>query len=218
MDQKRVVDVLLYDAGSLSVLGGVHYNVFDFRKVLCDLDASTPICVLARLDDPDVLRSSLRLVELWLIVCFLYLLSWARVRRRIILIFSFVPQLTLVFSSLLLQGLLVLDLFFALCIVLFETVKFRIIKSILYMKRQRQICKDILIKRFVVVLHIEIECLLVVHVKVVLNLVVQLLFRKTRRSDVSKSWGSSLFRSLLFRILLTWILFLFVGFVLWCCQ
>ena len=86
------------------------------------------------------------------------------------------------------------------------------------MKCQRQVGKDILVKGFIVVLHIEIQSLLVVHVEVILDLVVQLLFYELRRSNVSQRRCSSLFRALLFRILLTCILFLFIGFVLWSCQ
>ena len=54
MDEKRVMDVLLHDTCSLSVLGGVDYDVLNFSKVLGNLDASTLICVLTWLDDPDV--------------------------------------------------------------------------------------------------------------------------------------------------------------------
>ena len=73
------MDVLLNDTSSLSVLGGVDDDVLDFSKVLGNLDALTSICVLARLDDPDVLRGSQRLIVLWLIIGLLRLLSWARV-------------------------------------------------------------------------------------------------------------------------------------------
>jgi len=84
VDQKRVVDVLLNDASSLSVLSRVDDNVFYFSKIFCNLDALTSICVLARLDDPDVLRGSQRLIVwflllcLWLIIGLLRLLSRAR--------------------------------------------------------------------------------------------------------------------------------------------
>ena len=73
------MDVLLNDTSSLSVLGGVDDDVLDFSKVLGNLDALTSICVLTRLDDPDVLRGSQRLIVLWLIIGLLRLLSWARV-------------------------------------------------------------------------------------------------------------------------------------------
>jgi len=67
VDEKRVMDILLNDTSSLSVLGGVDDDVLDFSKILCNLDALTSICVLARLDDPDVLRSSQRLIVLFLL-------------------------------------------------------------------------------------------------------------------------------------------------------
>jgi hypothetical protein len=58
VDEKRVMDVLLDDASSLSVLGRLDDDVLYFSKILGNLDALTSICVLARLDDPDVLGSS----------------------------------------------------------------------------------------------------------------------------------------------------------------
>lgn len=100
---------------------------------------------------------------------------------------------------------------------LLKPLKFRVIKSVLDVERQWQIGEDILLECFVVVLHIEIQSLLVVHVKVVLNLVVQLLLREPRGRNVSKSWSTPPFWALLFRILLNGVLFLFVRFVLWSC-
>ena len=54
MDQQRVMNVLLNDAGSLSVLGRLDDDVLYFSKILGNLDALTSICVLARFNDPDI--------------------------------------------------------------------------------------------------------------------------------------------------------------------
>ena len=179
------MDVLLNDAGSLSVLSGVDDDVLDFGEILGNLDALSSICVLTWLDDPNILRSSQRLIVLWLIAGLLRLLSWTWLQSSIIFIFGFLSMLALVLSSLPLHDLLILYIFFTLGVVCLKPLKFRIVKSILNMECQWQVGEDILLKCLIVILHIEIQSLLVVHVKVVLDLVVQLLFRKPGSSDIS---------------------------------
>jgi hypothetical protein len=55
VDQERVVYVLLYDISAL-VFGSPANQVLDVPYVLDDVDTLTTVCVLARLDNPGLLR------------------------------------------------------------------------------------------------------------------------------------------------------------------
>ena len=48
------MDVFLNDAGAFLRPGALCNNVFDLVEVLCYLDSLSSVCVLTRLDNPDV--------------------------------------------------------------------------------------------------------------------------------------------------------------------
>mmetsp|Transcript_9735 Transcript_9735/g.16401 ORF Transcript_9735/g.16401 Transcript_9735/m.16401 type:complete len:318 (+) Transcript_9735:37-990(+) len=60
VDEQRVVDVLLDDAGALGAGGGLLDQLLDLGELLGHLDAVAAVGVFARLDDPDVLGRHLR--------------------------------------------------------------------------------------------------------------------------------------------------------------
>jgi len=67
---------------------------------------------------------------------------------------------------------LVFQILFALIVVLFEACEFGVVKTRLHMKRQGNVSKHVHVHCLIVVLHVKEECLFVIHVEIVLDLVV----------------------------------------------
>ena len=62
MNEQWIVNVLLNDAGPAAIYGRLLYNSLDLIILLCNLNSMTSVGVLTRLDDPNVLGCSWRLV------------------------------------------------------------------------------------------------------------------------------------------------------------
>jgi len=160
------------------------------------------IGIFAWFNDPYVLRRSWRLVVWWLVCFFILFLI-----RACLLWALFVIIVTLLFIFFLLCVLLLLagrrffvfEVLFALIVVCFESGEFRVVEARLDVECQRNIAKHVHIHCFVVILHVKEKGLLIVHVEIILNLVVQFRLRELEGISICMSGPCSIL------ILLLWI-------------
>ena len=99
-----------------------------------------------------------------------------------------------------------LDFFIELLVLLFELVKLRILQARLDMKSEWQVGEHILIESFVVILHVQVESLLIVNVEIVFNFIIQLALLQCRYYFR---------RGNCHRLVILWLLYLFVRSTLW---
>jgi len=149
------------------------------------------IRVLTWLDDPYVLWRSWWLVIWWLFSCFFVLflaraclLLWLWALLAILVTLLLILFLLCVLLLLTGRSFLVFEIFLALIVVLFESGEFGVIEASLDVERQRNIPKHVHIHCLVVILHVKEEGLLVVHMEVVLDLVIQLRLRELERISI----------------------------------
>ena len=159
------MDVFLDYAGSAPISSWIFNDLFDFVEFFCNLDSLTLISVFTWLDNPDILLWLLRLVILRLLVLFsLFLIRTALRRRHIIFITLLLPlpHFSLLFLFLLLLSFLHPYSIFMLVVILFEPMKVGIVEPVLDMEGHWQIIPNALIHGLIVVLHIEVQRLLVI--------------------------------------------------------
>mmetsp|Transcript_29452 Transcript_29452/g.44617 ORF Transcript_29452/g.44617 Transcript_29452/m.44617 type:complete len:287 (-) Transcript_29452:3801-4661(-) len=144
-----------------------------------------PVGVLTRLDDPDVLGREGRLVVLLRLLRLglsrLGFFLRARLRRGGVVLISLVLLLALLLTSLLDLSLFDLDFLLDLEVEVLEAGELNVVEAILDMEGDRQVVEHVLVDGFVVVLHVQEQSLLVVHVEVVFDLVVELRLQQLRR-------------------------------------
>lgn len=85
VDQKWIVNVLLNNTGSLSIMCWIKYNFFDLIEFSCNLYTLTSICVFSWFDYPYVFRCCLRLIICWFIILLFF--AWTILWRRVCFIF-----------------------------------------------------------------------------------------------------------------------------------
>ena len=138
VDQERVVDVALHDAGaSAVVLVGFCDQVYDLVVVFRNLDTIAAVGVLTRFYNPNVLWDNKLLVLFLLAISFL----WAT------LVLGLSPN-----SSLLLNRF---DLVVNLLVALFEPGELWVLEAVLDVEGYRQVIKHVLAHGLIVVPHVQ---------------------------------------------------------------
>ena len=169
VDQKRVVNILLDDEGTI-LLCGPSDNVLNFSHVLYDLNALSTICILARLDYPSVFRSSVfssNCLNLFLFVRFVVALVVNCLFLRLLSLF------VILFDSFLGHLFASLDLVLQVVVVAHKFPIFRVMDSLGGMESQWQNFEWIFSEHFIVLSHVDEDSFLVCKLLIILHPIVE---------------------------------------------
>lgn len=178
------MNVFLDDTGSPAGRRRILDDTFYLIVFAGNLDAVASVGVLARLDNPNVLGRSWRLIILRLFIVFFLILIWTTGGRggtgEVIEVLHLILGLLCLFLLELGGCLFVFHILFVFEIIMLEAVELWVVQASLDVESQRYVLEDVLTEGLIVVLHVQEERLLIVHVEIVLDLVIQLRLSKFR--------------------------------------